>query len=251
MSVSIDSVYQTVLAITNKEQRGIITPQDFNLLAKQAQLNIFEEYFYDHGKLQQFTGTQVEFSDPLHIIEEKINIFRSSGTLSSSSLNAAVYRLGEVTYNHRVLAPTDADPSNITESEPVQVTEVTNKEFKLYSRSPLTKGTTKRPIYCRESELSIKMSPSTLIDLPSTVDYDYVRKPADPSWGYNVVLGKALYNQTRSANFELHASEETSLVNAILQMVGISIQKPEITSAATTVEAMKTQAEKSMLNKQQ
>jgi len=49
--ISVDSVYQKVLAIANKEQRGYITPQEFNLFAKQAQLDILEQYFYD---LDQF-----------------------------------------------------------------------------------------------------------------------------------------------------------------------------------------------------
>ena len=40
--VNIDTVYQRVLAIANKEQRGYITPQEFNLLANQAQMEIFE-----------------------------------------------------------------------------------------------------------------------------------------------------------------------------------------------------------------
>ena len=47
MSVNINTVYQAVLAVTNKEQRGYITPQEFNYLANQAQLDIFEQYFYD------------------------------------------------------------------------------------------------------------------------------------------------------------------------------------------------------------
>ena len=40
MAVSIDTVYQRVLSILNKEQRGYITPQEFNLLANQAQIEI-------------------------------------------------------------------------------------------------------------------------------------------------------------------------------------------------------------------
>lgn len=47
MAVSVDTVYQRVLAILNKEQRGYVTPQEFNLFANQAQLDIFEQYFYD------------------------------------------------------------------------------------------------------------------------------------------------------------------------------------------------------------
>ena len=38
MAVSIDTVYQRVLAILNKENRGYVTPQEFNLFA------IFKEY---------------------------------------------------------------------------------------------------------------------------------------------------------------------------------------------------------------
>ena len=33
MAVSIDTVYHGVLAILNKEQRGYLTPEDYNLFA--------------------------------------------------------------------------------------------------------------------------------------------------------------------------------------------------------------------------
>ena len=38
--VNINTVYQRVLTIANKEQRGYITPQEFNILANQAQMDI-------------------------------------------------------------------------------------------------------------------------------------------------------------------------------------------------------------------
>ena len=45
--INIDTVYQKVLALANKEQRGYVTPQEFNLLARKAQLEIFDSYFHD------------------------------------------------------------------------------------------------------------------------------------------------------------------------------------------------------------
>ena len=51
MAVSVDTVYQKVLALINKEQRGYLTPQDFNLLADKAQMEIFESYFKKQYKL--------------------------------------------------------------------------------------------------------------------------------------------------------------------------------------------------------
>ena len=43
MAASINNVYQKVLALANKEQRGYITPQEFNLFAEYAQLDIFNK----------------------------------------------------------------------------------------------------------------------------------------------------------------------------------------------------------------
>ncbi len=78
MAVSVDRVYQTVLAIANKEQRGYITPQEFNLFANQAQNEIFEQYFHDLKLFLRIPGNKTVTSDPREMIEEKISIFRVS-----------------------------------------------------------------------------------------------------------------------------------------------------------------------------
>ena len=43
MAINVDLVYKTVLLILNKEQRGYVTPQEFNLFANQAQMDLFEQ----------------------------------------------------------------------------------------------------------------------------------------------------------------------------------------------------------------
>ena len=53
MAISVDTVYQRVLAIANKEQRGYITPQEYNLLANQAQMQIFESYFFTKNQRER------------------------------------------------------------------------------------------------------------------------------------------------------------------------------------------------------
>tara|TARA_R100000935_G_scaffold791_3_gene2843 strand:- start:28864 stop:29796 length:933 start_codon:yes stop_codon:yes gene_type:complete len=45
----INDVRNTVLAIANKNNYGYISPQDFNLYCKQAQLDIYEDYFYQYN----------------------------------------------------------------------------------------------------------------------------------------------------------------------------------------------------------
>ena len=68
MAVSIDTVYQRVLSIANKEQRGYITPQEFNLLANQAQMELFEQYFYDVNQFSRVPGNSNKYSDMLGIL---------------------------------------------------------------------------------------------------------------------------------------------------------------------------------------
>ena len=45
--ININTVYQKVLVLANKEQRGYITPQEFNLLADKAQMEIINNYFHE------------------------------------------------------------------------------------------------------------------------------------------------------------------------------------------------------------
>ena len=75
MAINIDTVYQRVLALANKEQRGYITPQEFNLLANQAQMGIFEEYFHHLNQYLRNPGNNSNFSDSLDYIEDKISMF--------------------------------------------------------------------------------------------------------------------------------------------------------------------------------
>ena len=41
--MTIDEVYRLVQTFANKEQRGFITPSEFNLLAKQAELELYNK----------------------------------------------------------------------------------------------------------------------------------------------------------------------------------------------------------------
>ena len=78
MAISVDSVYQKVLALANKEQRGYITPQEFNLFADQAQMEIFEQYFYDTNQFKRVPGNDSEYHDMVDLIDEKLYPFKKN-----------------------------------------------------------------------------------------------------------------------------------------------------------------------------
>ena len=244
MAVSIDKVYQKVLAIANKEQRGYITPQEFNLFADQAQMEIFEQYFYDKNQFGRVPGNNHMYSDMLSNLQEKIDLFNKD--LSNAEINnnygdiklnttiPDLYRLGRVKVTY-------------AGHEEAMAEYIDWKENILYGKSPLAKWSKNRPVYNKwtnqagDDLLKIRPYPEDGVDI---VRIFYTKKPSKPNWGYVVVNDKPLYNADTSTNFELHPAEGPELVYKILTFAGIAIEKPGLVQVAAGLEAGKIQQEK-------
>jgi len=243
--VSIDRVYQKVLALANKEQRGYITPQEFNLFADHAQMEIFEQYFYDLEQRQRgTTGNELDYADIQNNIEEKISMFElrdtqvgvqgDAGIVNLDFDISSLYRLGVVRIKY-------VSETNFSVAEQVQENELTK-----YENSPLAKYTKKNPIYIKHSTASqsvrIKIYPSPLDS--DTVTIGYTRRPAPPNWTYVITNNNnALYNGA-GVHFELHASEENNLVIKILQLAGVAIKDFNLVQVTAQKEASTTQQQK-------
>ena len=80
MAINVNTVYNTVLAILNKEQRGYITPDEFNKLATQVQLEIFEGYFEDMNQQLRVPQTDNEYANRQKNIDDCISIFKTIAT---------------------------------------------------------------------------------------------------------------------------------------------------------------------------
>ena len=246
MAVSVDTVYQKVLAFANKEQRGYITPQEFNLFADQAQMEIFEQYFYDKNQFGRVPGNSYAYSDIVTNLEEKIQLFErydhlvdvgnNWGDIDLTTGFPDLYRLGMVRVHYQT------EP-NFRVAEEIQLNEL-NK----YGDSLLGTWTKTRPVYTRYSfgntkNLKVYPYPSSDPNIDK-VFITYIQKPKKPNWGYVVVNDKPLYNSNTSTDFELHASEESELVYRILAFSGIAIEKPQLTQVAVGLEGAKQQQEK-------
>jgi hypothetical protein len=239
MSVSVDTVYQRVLAILNKEQRGYVTPQEFNLFANQAQMDLFEQYFYDINQFGRMHGNDTEFSDMLNILNEKIDIFEVTAAMTYAGAHwnppVDLYRIGTLIYND------------------IEVERINKNEFLYINASPLLKPTDTRPIFVSSAagykvygSLIVRTVGQPATQLISTgVTCNYIKRPATVVWGSNTVNGEAQYNSTLSVNFPLHESEETELVMKILELASISTRELQVYQIAAQEEARNTQQEKS------
>ena len=228
MSVNVDTVYQRVLAILNKEQRGFLTPQEFNLFANQAQMDLFEQYFYDVNQFGRMHGNDTEYSDMLNILNEKIAAFATDASPSQTNgyfvLPDNFYRLGTVLVGNN------------------QAQRLNRNEYKTVINAPLAAPSDRFPVYV-ESASGYKVYGT--IEKTTGVTFEYVKKPATVEWVGTNVNGIPLYNSASSVNFDLHPSEETELVIKILELAGILIRDLSIYQVAAGEEAKNTQQEKS------
>ena len=240
--VNINSVYQKVLALANKEQRGYITPQEFNLFADKAQLEIFENYFHKVKMSEVKPKNQMEYADELEMVEEKLHPF-----------HVDVYINWDATNNYLSL-PTVNGNSNVYKVISItrgnnKVTQVNKNEITYTENHPLLKANKIRSVFVREDSGIISVYPQ-----PTESDYNwntitesntepndteqfevsYYKKPTPPKWAYTVIQQQALYNAAASdlQHFELHSSEEENLVYKILMLAGLTIKQPDVQQSA-------------------
>ena len=241
--VNIDTVYQRVLAIANKEQRGYITPLEFNLLANQAQLVVFEQYFYDRHATAQMPGSKINHSDVDSMLNEKISIFEKRNVTFTDNLPDDVYRLDSITYKRLEQYPVDPEIPGYKLHECV---EVSAKEWLYIQCAPLLQPTDTRPIYIRDENHQI-VAHGTNNETLKPLMCNYIKQPDKVEWGYDVVGEKALYNGSpnKTTHFQHHPSEETELVMRILELAGVIMEDSNVVQYANQKVNEQIQQEKS------
>ena len=136
MPINVDTVYQTVQALANKEQRGYLTPQEFNLFANQVQVDKISDLLSSKWHQAAFTEN-VYFEDGYN----RIQVWNGAGAIGTG-------------------------------------------------------------VTCE-----------TVTGAPDMV-----------FWNYLVINEKPVYDMTSSANFSLHASEQSDVVMKVLKLAGVSIE---------------------------
>lgn len=232
----IDSVRNTVLSIISKDNRGYITPEEFNYFAKQAQLEIFEDMFFRYSNMifkqnQRQHGSG--YTDTAKVLEEMIDKFSTYSVLNYNNVTlkfdipADNYSMDKILYN-----------------DTVEIERVLQGKINNLLQSTITAPSVYYPVYTIDGE-GIQVYPVTINGFAASVTAQYIRYPRDPKWTYNPVLvnGTPMFDpgQTDYQDFELPLSFETDLVIKVLQYSGISIRENEVTQAAKAEEMQNSQ----------
>ena len=201
MGINVNTVYTTVLSISNKEQRGYLTPDEFNKLATQVQLEIFEKFFEDYNQFLRMPKTDEEFASRVDHVLEEFQVFEKTESASQAANNVYtqptdLHRFGSVTYTKAVGQP------------PIQV--LTSREYREQILSPLLQPSMTFPVAKYQQDKITVFPPLSSFD-KSDVSFNYIRKPKDVRWGYTVGnLGQYIYNDTEFNTTSLAVGDITA-----------------------------------------
>jgi hypothetical protein len=231
--VNVNTVYQTVLLILNQQQRGYITPDEFNKIATQAQLTMFEAYASDLNQQYRLPSNDTEYSDRVKNIEQKLQFFQKNTVIPYDAGNSnfpllktsdpdqpyvvgtpnVLYRLGSVFYK-------DTDLGQYVQPN----------ELRQLLLSPLTQPTENFPIYTYVEDV-VKVYPNTITN---DISISYLKKPNNVLWGFTTnSVGAFIYAVGTSVQFDLDVTDQDELIMRILAYAGVIIQDPTIIQTAS------------------
>ena len=185
MAINVDTVYKTVLLILNKEQRGYMTPDEFNKIGTQVQRELFEKCFEDLNQQVRVPQTDMDYADRVAATDEKIAEFKTESdqliaekaigvtnpVSNTFTVPSELYKLGSVTY----------EPSSNIYPE---IQRLGRSEFYNIRKAPLTTPTKDFPVYLYEDNKCI-IYPKDITNVDD-IKMQYVKKPNDIRWGYYV-----------------------------------------------------------------
>ena len=194
MAINVNTVYKTVLLILNKEERGYVTPDEFNKISAQVQLEIFGNYHNDLNQQLRVPQSDTDYADRVASVDEHLSIFKTEGP--------ATYVTTAGTIPAHFSLPTTDIYGNTVElftlgtvsyKEQVELQRLQRMEFYNIQKSPLTKSTESFPTYLLEND-RLYVKPDTVT---SQINVNFLRKPLDPRWGYYIGnVGQLIYDST-------------------------------------------------------
>ena len=219
-----------------------MTPDEFNRVSTQVQLDVFEQYFDDLNQQLRVPQSDYDYSDRQMSIDEKMSPFKTSGTCvySGSKFNFPVIEAGGGTVIYDGSEPTGSQVAfhslgtvlyTPLTGFPTEIQRLARNEFYNIQQSPLTASTKDFPTYLYEGG-KLTVSPSSI---QSEVSISFLRKPKNVIWGYNLGnLGQYVYSSADSQNFELNTGEQVNVITRILFYSGVIIRDPQVIQVAAS-----------------
>jgi len=218
----IDRIYQLVLFVANKEQRGDVPPSKFNVLAEMAQLEYISKRVGNKNFINERGVPHVGYESTWRIHED----------LRPMIVGPEVFPLlpnGNFFYPYGYIWPDAVHKNDFT-----PIKRITADQYPHIKRSVIHPPTEAHPIM-------VMRNPYGFIDPYSIGSFSmsYLKVPPIPRWGYGTIgaSDRPVFDANTSVDFTVHPLALNELAMIILQHIGINLSEAQISAYAAGKEA--------------
>ena len=226
---SVREVYNTLKDIANKDERGFITPEQFNSIAPTAQLIVFNSMFSDLTKLESYRKRNIDSArdkSQLKQIKEDMSIFSKKQVIPKTG---QVFNKPDDYAKAISLTTSGAQLLGVTTTVTIDII-YDEEKLNYVLQSDLSKPSESAPIAFLAEEIHVYPS------MINKVIFRYYKQPEGllattgartasmPKFGFTVVNNKEVYNAATSVDFELPEHYTDRLVFEMAKMIGVNLR---------------------------
>lgn len=235
--ISINKCRNLVLFLLDKNNRGFLSPQAFDSFADLAQIELFENLFYQYNKWLINESRHLsnnDFADIPKNIKEQIDNFSEYSTTGNFTYNVTndVWEFsGSDLYRTEALSLVNSSGKKV-DIEEVSKGPIWNNMI----NSKINAPTSTFPIYTKINK-GYRVAPKATTGY--SVELFYIRRPKAPKWTYVTDSGgNPIFNAGAPDRQDLEIDESLfyPLIMKIMSFCGIQIQEEEIVAVAANAE---------------
>ena len=230
---SVREVYNALKDLANKEQRGFITPSEFNSFAPIAQQNVFNKLFKDITASEALRRRNVDPArdkSTLKQIKEDLGVFSKDSTITKAS---GVFAKPDDFA--RLISMKTAGDILLDVTSSVMIDPIYDEEkIDRILLSDLSKPSTSRPVAIVKDNIQVFPTSINRIQVryykqPEGIDPTTgARTVSLPKFGFTTSNGKEAFNASTSVDFELPEHYSSELVFEIAKLVGVNLRDPNV-----------------------
>lgn len=244
---SVYEVYNIVKDLLNKDERGMITPAQFNSFASVAQTKVFNSLFLEFQDNKRYAIRNVAAGrdkNRVKQLQEDLAVFSKSSTLSSPS--SALGTFTKPDDIARIISMTTSGDWFLDQTTSNRIQVVYDEEkIDMILQSTLSVPTEESPVALVSSDIQVFPTSIRKIKLryykqPEGVTPAGVKTAALPKFGYTVGSnGEEVFDVATTIDFELPDHYVADLVVEIAKMIGINMRQADVYQYATGEEQKK------------
>jgi hypothetical protein len=201
MGLNIDKVYRFVQFVSNKEFRGWVNPDEFNLGAEIAQLTLYSEFEAEYAATKK--------------IATDMRPFLGDNSVAPTA-GAVLYSAIDSDFRHPISAYKTSDYKPVTEIKEADLPKTLD--------STIIAPTEDYPGVAYR-DLSATIFPPSLTD---EITFVYLKKPTVPDWVDTGAGSRPIYDSGSSVDFDFEEPMFMQIASRILSHVGVNLKEEQL-----------------------